>query len=161
MKKSTLLSLLTTAAIVTTTAGTYAAWDKLEANTTSNAISFRKPINLNINDNKSQTVSNSVLTDPSATYSVSFTIENNENSVAKQLQITPTIIGSDIDPDDFNIEIIDKSKSQDAKLSEDPKKSGSFIDDSLGSLDYDVKVTPTNIDDAEKDIQIKLYAILQ
>ena len=31
MKKSTLLSLLTTAAIITTTAGTYAAWDQLQA----------------------------------------------------------------------------------------------------------------------------------
>lgn len=44
MKKSTLLSFATVAAIVATSAGTYAAWDQTEATTAPASVTFREPV---------------------------------------------------------------------------------------------------------------------
>lgn len=165
MKKSTLLSLLTTAAIITTTAGTYATWDKLNAKTTS-TISFREPVKVTVNQTYNLTESEAAFKQtPSASGDVSFSIDNNtvkNKQLAKELKLTPSILCSDnsVTLDNFNIEIIDKNEGSGTDALKGTKSDG-FIDTTLTSTEYTVKVTPTTNTVAGKSISVVLDAELK
>ena len=165
MKKSTLLSLLTTAAIVTTTAGTYAVWDNSTATTTSGNISFRKPVTVTVDQNYNLTKTPAALdTVESASSDVSFTITNNDGELAKKLKLTPSISKNSygISIEDFNISIKHKDGLQESLSDE----GGYFLDDSLTTTDYTITVTPkadtaeriTKV--ADKNINVELTATL-
>lgn len=141
MKKSTLLSLLTTAAIITTTAGTYAAWDQLSDKATSK-VKFNKPVTIKSNNNLNLEVTPRSLgeTVPSATSSVSFTIANEDN-LADTLTITPTFLTKDtkkeIDREKFEIVIHDNDSNLDLTGNRNI-----FTDDTLASANYTITIKP-------------------
>ncbi|HCW54335.1 MAG TPA: hypothetical protein DG753_11490 [Clostridium sp.] len=97
MKKKTLLSLLTGVAIIASTAGTYAAWDKISDATNGGEVTFNHPVNVTAAQNISIDNSNDVLADsndasaPTATVNnVSFTVDD-EDHKADTLTITPQV----------------------------------------------------------------------
>lgn len=78
MKKSTLLSFATAAAIVATSAGTYAAWDQTTATTAPAAVTFREPVAITTsaltkNEAESVTAYNEV---PTYVANTTFTVSN-------------------------------------------------------------------------------------
>lgn len=82
MKKSTLLSFATAAAIVVTSAGTFAAWDKMSG-TASGTIDFRDPIAVKLpSEPLTFTKTEVVETLPSATTDVAVTLENMPDATA-------------------------------------------------------------------------------
>lgn len=46
LKKTTLLSIATAAAVITTSVGTFAAYDTVTAEATAGSVSFRKPVTI-------------------------------------------------------------------------------------------------------------------
>ena len=157
MKKSTLLSLLTAAAVIVTTAGTYAVWDTLTASTTE-SITFRNPVTVQVNPEYTLTETAASLgVDPSASGDVTFTVSDT-NSLAKQLKIVPSVSGGTASVDNFNFTITDKNNLS-APLSGDA--SSGFVDTTLDSTVYTVTVTPKNNSVAGKNISITLTATLE
>ena len=164
MKKSTLLSLLTTAAIITTTAGTYAVWDTVEDSTQA-TITFSQPVTVEVPTNYTLSENQTERTlgnYPSASGNVSFTIKNNNivngKKLANQLEITPSISGEGLGINDFTIEIIDKNDSNNP-LNEN--NSNVFTDNTIDSTDYTVKVTPVNEKSIGKAVNVTLNATLK
>lgn len=160
MKKSTLLSLLTATSIVLTTAGTYAAWDSVQASTTED-VTFRNPVTVTVNSDYELTEKDASLgKTPTVTGDVSFTISNNA-SLADTLTIVPEVSGGTASVNDFDFVITDKDESSTPSLTGDA--SSGFVDKSLNSTNYTIKVTPK---DSSKDtivgqsITIKLKATL-
>lgn len=169
MKKSTLLSLLTTAAIIITTAGTYATWDVIEDDTSAK-ITFRNPVTVNVAESYKLTQSDPTFKEtPSATGDVNFTVSNHQSGLARHLKLTPSIFSSDspdkkLDSTDFNISIKHKSTPKESLSSEGDSLSsqgGSFIDTSLDTTQYTVTVTPNNSKYAGKELTVKLDALLE
>ena len=139
MKKSTLLSLLTATSIAVTTAGTYAAWDSTVASTTE-AITFRNPVTITVNSEYTLTESQGSLgTLPTASGDVEFTVSNDGN-LADTLTIVPTVSGGNsASVSDFDFVITDTNDSS-KPLS--GNASSGFVDKTLTSTTYNVKVTP-------------------
>ena len=157
MKKSTLLSLLTAAAVIVTTAGTYAVWDTLTASTTE-SITFRNPVTVQVNPEYTLTETAASLgVDPSASGDVTFTVSD-ANSLAKQLKIVPSVSGGTASTSDFDFTITDKNNLSTA-LSGDA--SSGFVDTTLDSTIYTVTVTPKNNSVARQEVSITLTATLE
>lgn len=161
MKKSTLLSLATAGAIVATSAGTYAAWDKPDASTTAN-VNFRNPVTIDVTSNyslldASTATLNSLQT---VTGDVTFTVTD-AGELADTLTLVPTVSGGNsASVNDFTFEIIDKKNG---KI--DDHGTGKFVDTDITSTVYTVNVTPKDTPEAKahlKDtaVQIKLTATL-
>ena len=160
MKKSTLLSLLTAASIVVTTAGTYAAWDSIEASTTEE-ITFRNPVTVTVNSDYILTENPGSLGEiPTASGDVVFTVSN-DKSLADTLTIIPKVSGGNsASLDDFDFVIKDKNNSSNL-LSGD--KSSGFVDNTLDSTTYTVEVTPKDASKAKiagTPVNIQLTATL-
>lgn len=144
LKKTTLLSLATAAAVVATSAGTYAAWDTIEAKTTAASVTFRKPVTVEVGETLSMNAAdtNSQLGDTPISYSasdVAFTVVN-ENDLATKLTITPVITDTSLETDlteYFTIKIKDKNELE----ASETVISGSFVDTSLSTTTYDITVT--------------------
>lgn len=156
MKKNTLLTLLTSASIIITTAGTYAVWDTLEGST-SEAITFRNPVTIEVSPEYELTEEKTLGVDPTASGDVTFTIKD-DNNLATKLTIVPSVSGIDVTIDNFDFEIIDKNDSS-IKLTGD--KTSGFIDNTLTSTVYTVKVIPKDNTVAGKEATIKLTATLE
>lgn len=93
MKKSTILSLLTTAAIITTSVGTYAIWDTVTADSRDNTVTLRNPVTItDTTAEQSITASADELNPAAITASgtVKFKVQN-ENSLAKSLTLEESI----------------------------------------------------------------------
>lgn len=141
MKKSTLLSLLTAGTIVVTSVGTYAAWDQTQASTTA-SVKFRSPVTVNVGTELSLIEKSSDLgTIPSATGSVTFNVDTGNGQV-DTMTITPTITGSNVTTNDFEIEIKDTGDSS-AVLP--GTVTDGFVDKTLTSTIYEVIITPKNV----------------
>lgn len=156
MKKSTLLTLLTSASIIITTAGTYAVWDTLEGST-SEAITFRNPVTIEVSPDYELTEVKTLGVDPTASGDITFTIKD-DNSLATKLTIVPTVEGSGVTIDNFDFEITDKNGGG-GTLTGD--KTSGFVDSSLDSTVYTVKVIPKDNTVAGKEATIKLTATLE
>ena len=157
MKKSRLLSLLTAAAVIVTTAGTYAVWDTLTASTTE-SITFRNPVTVQVNPEYTLTETTASLgVGPSASGDVTFTVSDT-NSLAKQLKIVPSVSGGTASTSDFDFTITDKNNLS-APLSGDA--SSGFVDTTLDSTVYTVTVTPKNNSVAGQNVSITLTATLE
>ena len=156
MKKSTLLSLLTTAAIITTTAGTYATWDSLKTSTQNSTFTFSDPVTITSSQEEFKLTEQRSLGNISASGSVSFTI-NDTKKLANALKIIPTIEnGNGFDINDFEIDIKDDNGSGSSLTG---SISGGFIDKTLNPSNtntYSVTVTPKNNKAATKNVTVKL-----
>lgn len=160
MKKSKLLSVLTAGAVIATTVGTYAAWDSLEANTTAQTVTFRKPVTVTV-DNPGLKIGKdtSELNEmPKVTGTVKFTVNDTENKATK-LTITPTLTANGATIDNFDI-VLKDTKNNNNEITLNPE--GKFVDESLNTTEYTVEVTPKNEDTVKEatDITLKLTAEL-
>ena len=140
MKKSKVLSILTAIAIVITTSVTYATWDSLTDETSTN-ITFRNPVTVTVDPSYTLLQSEAILnTTPSASGTVNFTVSN-ENNLADTLTITPQVSGgTSATVDDFEFTIVDSTETSTPALS--GNSSSGFIDKSLSTTSYTVTVTP-------------------
>lgn len=78
MKKKRLLALSTTAAIIMTTALSFAAWDNLTSTATNSEISIRKPVTLQTGSLAAMTSTTGLGNTPAHSGAVTFNIENFE-----------------------------------------------------------------------------------
>ena len=157
MKKSRLLSLLTAAAVIVTTAGTYAVWDTLTASTTE-SITFRNPVTVEVSPEYTLTETQASLgVNPSASGDVTFTVSD-ANSLAKQLKIVPSVSGGTASTSDFDFTITDKNNLSTALSG---NASSGFVDTTLDSTVYTVTVTPKNNSVAGQNVSITLTATLE
>lgn len=150
MKKTTILSLATAAAIVATSAGTYAAWDSLEASKDT-TVTFSKPVEVALNDLSFETT-DTLGSTPVASDEITITVTDTE-SRANTLTIKPAISvsgDSGITIADFDIEVVDITEGQNAEFEDyNTGLSGSvsegFKDTKFnhsGANTYTVKVIP-------------------
>ena len=157
MKKSTLISLLTAATVIITTAGTYAVWDSLTDSTTE-SITFRNPVTVEVSPEYTLTEAAASLgVDPSASGDVTFTVSN-DNNLAKQLKIVPSVSGGTASISDFDFVITDKNNMS-TPLTGDA--TSGFVDTTLDSTIYTVTVTPKNNSVARQEVSITLTATLE
>lgn len=93
MKKSTILGILTAAALVTTSAATYAAWDKLEETATQN-ITVRDRVNL---DATASVFTGGELekTNDEINYTGTYTFTAKKLDKVTTLKLTPNVKGND------------------------------------------------------------------
>lgn len=161
MKKNTILSFATAGAIIATSAGTYAAWDSLVDDTSAN-ITFRKPVTVTVGESYTLAETPSTLdTLPIAEGTVNFTIEN-DGDLANTLTIVPSVSGgSSATVDDFDFVIVDSSEGSTPTLVGDA--TDGFVDKTLTSTNYTVKVTPKDGSAAKvagQEVKISLTATL-
>ena len=100
MKKSTILSLLTTAAIIATSVGTYAIWDTVTADSRDNTVTLRNPVTItDTTSEQSITASADELNPAAITASgtVKFKVQN-ENSLANSLTLEESITAGSQEP---------------------------------------------------------------
>lgn len=159
MKKTTLLSLATAVAVVATSAGTYAAWDSIEATTSSTAVTFRKPVTVAVQNDLTMNEKEVKLnTLPSATGTVTFKIENEDN-LADTLTITPNITGSGVTSADFDVVITGNDIAS-------TDSNATFVDSRITSstTERTYTVTVTAKESAKEkelnDVQIELTGVL-
>ena len=158
MKKSALLSLLTTAAIITTTAGTFAAWDSLTANTSSGSITFTNPVTITSGENFTLKETSRILEDyPVASGNVSFTVKN-DNDLVDTLTIVPSISSTNgANIKDFDIKIKNTVTKEDLG----GNQNDGFTASATSSVkNYTVEVKPKNDNAVGKDITLSLTATL-
>lgn len=104
-KKTTLLSLATAAAVVVTSAGTFAVYDKTTATAGTTAVTLRKPVTVETSDFVMNSDQGTLDAYPSASGEVTFTIED-EADLAKQMDLEITVKGdSGLSTSDFNFEV--------------------------------------------------------
>lgn len=161
MKKNTILSFATAGAIIATSAGTYAAWDSL-VDDTSDTITFRNPVTVTVEESYTLAETPSTLdTLPVAEGTVNFTIEN-DGDLANTLTIVPSVSGgSSATVDDFDFVIVDSSEGNTPTLVGDA--TDGFVDKTLTSTNYTVKVTPKDGSAAKvagQEVKISLTATL-
>ena len=159
MKKTTILSLATAAAFITTTIGTYAAWDRTEVTTNTESVTFRNPVTVDVGA-LSLSTDSTIGTTPSATGSVTFTVEGDDQ--VDTLTLTPVIAGGEgVDVNDFDITITDKSEALTPALAGDA--TAGFKDTSLKTTVYDITITPKEASASQvtsQAVTVQLKAVL-
>ncbi|MFQ9922734.1 MAG: hypothetical protein ACLRVU_04430 [Beduini sp.] len=108
MKKSTILGVLTAAALITTSAATYAAWDQT-SDTADQTIAIRERVTLEANAT-AFTGGDLETTNNEITYTGTYTFKAaTVNGTVNTLNLTPTVKGNDgttaLDPSKYEIEI--------------------------------------------------------
>lgn len=84
MKKTTLLSLATAAAVITTSVGTFAAYDTLSANNGEGAaLTFKNPVTVQMNLEDAEVDSRSLGEAPTVTTTATVTVSNDDNLATK------------------------------------------------------------------------------
>lgn len=137
MNKSSLLSILTVGALAVTTLGTYAAWDKIEAEN-SGTVTFKQPVTVEAGsfDTLTEKSDRTLGTTPTAEGTATFTVSNNDANLAKSMIIKPSISGGTASISDFTIQIKDSTGNLVADNGTDYK------DTTLDSTTYTVVLTP-------------------
>lgn len=152
MKKSTLLSFATAAAIVVTSAGTYAAWDQLDS-TSTGTINFRNATTVSLPATMTFTTTDTINEVPEATAMTTLKLENMpaaEKLTGYTLEYTTevTSAGSPIEPAKYTAEVTDATKTELTN----------------GTHDITVKVTPkadSVVDFAGKEVNVTVKAELK
>lgn len=104
-KKSTWLSLATAAAVVVTSAGTFAVYDKTTATASTTAVTLRKPVTVETSNFAMNSDETTLDAYPSASGDVTFTVEN-EGDLAKQMDLEISVKGdSGLSTSDFTFEV--------------------------------------------------------
>lgn len=120
LKKTTLLSLATAAAVVVTSAGTFAAYDTVTATATAENVTFRAPVTIAAAEFTMSGEEDALNTAPSATGVVTFTVEDAE-SLAQNLQLEITVqdgsVSQQLTEEDFTFSVTDSSDGSNSGLS--------------------------------------------
>ena len=157
MKKSTILGVLTAAALITTSAATYAAWDKTTA-TSENTIPLRPGVNLQATSNVTFEGGKALSTgDGGLTYTgeVIFTAENTTDLV-DTLTLTPIVTKGDNSNMPANSYTITIAQTDDTLTG---NSTNGYIDSKVdnGQNKYQVtlNVTDNNLADETVKVNIK------
>lgn len=111
LKKTTLLSIATAAAVITTSVGTFAAYDTVTAEATAGSVSFRKPVTIQAAELTMSPEEDSLCTAPSATGTVTFTVTD-EESLASSLGLEIAVAdngATGLSASDFDFNVTDSS----------------------------------------------------
>lgn len=108
MKKTTILSILTGAMIMATSAATYAVWDTVTVESRGNTVTMRNPVTVSDSTTEQNISADASTLNPAsvtASGTVKFNVEN-EDSVAKKLTLQESIQASEalIESTDYSIE---------------------------------------------------------
>ena len=116
LKKTTLLSIATAAAVITTSVGTFAAYDTVTAEATAGNVSFRKPVTITAGELAMSSAENALGAAPSASGIVTFTVTDEESLASKlNLEIAVEDNGSTgLSASDFDFTVTDSSESANA-----------------------------------------------
>lgn len=109
LKKTTLLSIATAAAVITTSVGTFAAYDTVTAEATAGSVSFRKPVTIQAAELTMSPEEDSLGTAPSATGTVTFTVTD-EESLASSLGLEIAVAdngATGLSASDFDFNVTD------------------------------------------------------
>lgn len=93
MKKTTVLSVLTAAALVVSSAATYAIWDTVTAESRANTVTMRNPVTVSDSTTEQNISADANTLNPAsvtASGTVKFTVEN-DDSIAKSLELQEDI----------------------------------------------------------------------
>lgn len=149
MKKSTLLSLLTAGAVIATSAGTFAAWDNLEANAEAGSITFDR-INVSatatqqlalVNDGQTFHTDSAQSANAKINVDLSSVPENITSNSKAVLTFTPVVKDSSdqtVDSSKYTLTI----KDTDGATVLTDNKDTSLTNSATNS--YEVAVTPTD-----------------
>ena len=113
LKKTTLLSIATAAAVITTSVGTFAAYDTVTDTTTGGTVTFRKPVTIKAAELTMSSAEDSLGTAPSASGTVTFTVTD-EDSLASNLGLVIAVTdngSTGLSASDFDFTVTDSSDS--------------------------------------------------
>nr|WP_317401047.1 hypothetical protein [uncultured Gemmiger sp.] len=152
MKKTTLLSLATAAAVITTSVGTFAAFDKTSANNTGNgaALTFKNPITVELNVDAATVSERSLNEAPSVTTTATVEVANEDN-LAKSIALSFDLGGDDGSTlkagTDYTLNVAANSAYSDGSSTISSSENNINFTDSnatTGTKTYDVTVTLTD-----------------
>lgn len=151
MKKTTLLSLVTAAAVVTTSVGTFAAYDTLTANNTGSgaALDFGAPVTVAMDLDAGSANERTLGEAPSVTTIATVTVEN-EDSLGEKIALSFDLAGTDgnslQETTDYTLEVKANTAYSDGSGTITSKSDNVNFEDSnvnAGEKKYDVTVTLT------------------
>lgn len=151
MKKTTLLSLATAAAVITTSVGTFAAYDTLSANNTGNGavLNFGAPVTVEMEVAAGEANDRALNEVPSVTTTATVTVAN-EDSLGDKITLTFDLAGDDganlIETTDYTLAVQANSEYSDGSGTVTSKSDNITFEDSnvtAGKKTYDVTVTLT------------------
>lgn len=155
MKKSTILTFATAAAIVATSAGTFAAWDQTSAETAAKTLTVGQPVVLSTGDlsNFTEDSSRTLGVAPTYTSQVTFNVQDDQK-LAKKLTLTPSLKDADDKPVDTTRAKVELSQSDDAAFT-------GTVDTNISATNtYDVKVTVLDDTLANTQLSVTVAGVL-
>lgn len=144
MKKTTLLSLATAAAVITTSVGTFAAFDKTSANNTGNgaALDFGTPVTVNMSMDEGVVGERALGKAPSVTTTATVNVQN-EDSLGTQIDLDFTLAG------DHGTTL---TKGEDYTL--EVKANSAYLGSDVQSVTPNSQYKDTNVSDGEKKYDV-------
>lgn len=177
MKKTTLLSLVTAAAVVTTSVGTFAAYDTLTANNTGSgaALDFGAPVTVAMDLDAGSANERTLGQNPSVTTTATVTVENDiSNPLGEKITLAFDLAGTDggqlVETTDYTLDVKANAAYSDGSSTISSKSDNINFEDTNvknGEKKYDVTVTLTEsgaskIADkgSEAEVQLEMTATL-
>lgn len=123
LKKTTLLSIATAAAVITTSVGTFAAYDTVTAEATASNVSFRKPVTITAGEmglNMTGGGSGSLSVAPTASGEVTFKVTDADglaSNLKLDITVEDTSSSQKLTTDDFTFNISDSSAEKNSGCS--------------------------------------------
>lgn len=153
MKKTTLLSLVTAAAVVTTSVGTFAAYDTLTANNTGSGakLDFGSPVTVEMSLDAGTASERTLGEAPSVTTTATVTVENDElKPLGDKITLAFDLAGTDgtslVEGTDYTLEVTANDAYVDGSSTISSKSDNIHFEDTNvkgGEKKYDVTVTLT------------------
>lgn len=151
MKKTTLLSLATAAAVITTSVGTFAAYDTLSANNTGEGalLDFGAPVTVEMNLDAGEANSRELDQAPSVTTTATVNVAN-EDGLGEKITLTFDMAGTDgaslVETTDYTLDVKANASYVDGSSTITPGTTDVTYEDTNvteGEKTYDVTVTLT------------------
>lgn len=151
MKKTTLLSLATAAAVITTSVGTFAAYDTLSASNSGNGavLNFGAPVTVEMEVAAGEANDRALNEVPSVTTTATVTVAN-EDSLGEKITLTFDLAGTDgtnlTETTDYTLDVKASSTYSDGSGTVTSQSDNITFEDSnvaAGEKTYDVTVTLT------------------
>lgn len=151
MKKTTLLSLATAAAVITTSVGTFAAYDTLNANNTGNGalLDFGAPVTVEMNLDAGEANSRELDQAPSVTATATVNVAN-EDGLGEKITLTFDMAGTDgaslVETTDYTLDVKANASYSGGSSTITPGTTDVTYEDTNvteGEKTYDVTVTLT------------------
>lgn len=141
MKKTKILSILTAAAIIGTSAATYAVWDTVTVDSRGNTVTMRNPVTVSDSTTEQNISADADTLDPAsvtASGTVKFNVEN-EDGIAKNLSLQESVEASEkLDENtDYTIEFSGDGVSG---------KTDSSVTDGMEEYNYTITFTESGLE---------------